>query len=112
MSQPVLIVVKRWKCPHCSRSRSRQSATAEHITRCWFNPDNQTCKTCVNFQPAISGGCYGDPQCNCPDQPQQCFAGIELPEVGGDMVTGCPKWRSRDEELPDDAIPYPLGERS
>lgn len=93
--QPIPVLVRRYKCPHCSRSRAKKSATIAHIARCWDNPANRACRTCANYEPPESGGCYGDPQCNCPDDiPQGCAAGVVLPDFGGDMVTGCPEWKA------------------
>ncbi len=94
MTAPIAITVTRHKCPHCPRSRAKKAAIVEHIGRCWNNPDNRACRTCANFEPAVAGGCYGDPQCNCPDSPQNCTAGVDLPDFGGDMVTGCPMWKA------------------
>lgn len=89
---PIPVMVRRYGCPHCGRRRASKKATVEHIGRCWVNPDTQACKTCANYEPAVAGGCPGDPYCNCPDTPQNCTAGVDLPDFGGAMVTGCPKW--------------------
>ncbi len=97
MTAPIAITVKRFKCPHCPRSRAKKSATVAHIGRCWDNPANRACRTCANFEPAEAGGCVGDRQCNCPDTPQDCAAGVELPDFGGDMVTGCPLWKAAEK---------------
>lgn len=104
MSEPILFLQKRWKCPHCSRSRTSRKATEQHIARCWFNEDNRTCKTCIFFLSADYSARYGDPQCNCQPGPAACDAGVELPqpEPGSgdlDFVTGCPKWQTRDQEI-------------
>lgn len=93
-TDPIPVRVTRYRCPHCARSHSARRRAVEHIGRCWFDPDNRTCKTCANYEPPESGGCFGDPQCNCPDTPQNCTAGVDLPDFGGEMVTGCEKWES------------------
>lgn len=114
MSEPIPVLVKRYKCPFCSRSRSREQVTRDHIARCWLNPDNKTCKTCANFVPsgccgaADLYGCYA-PMCST----DSCDAGVELPEGPGFPVTGCPLWKSRDDEdfdspdVPEPAVAAP-----
>ncbi|MFD0035564.1 hypothetical protein ACFVJK_46825 [Streptomyces sp. NPDC127172] len=85
------VTVVRHKCPHCSRSWAKQPAAEAHIARCWKNPDVRACKTCRRFQPYEAGGCWGDPQCNCPDSPEWCAAGVSL-EDG--LAVDCPLWRA------------------
>lgn len=100
MSAPVLIVVKRWRCPHCGRSRSKQAAAQAHVDRCWWNHDNQTCKTCMYFR---ESGCCGRPdtyQCYTPmcDTGPTREAGVEFTADTALPVVGCPSWRSRDDD--------------
>lgn len=89
------LVVTRHQCPHCRRTWAKQNAAAAHVARCWLNPAVRTCKTCRHFQPYEPGGCWGDPQCNCPDTPESCAAGIWL-ENG--IAIDCPLWQLASDE--------------
>jgi hypothetical protein len=95
MSAPVAMTVTRWKCPHCSRSRSKKSATAEHIARCWHNPDVAACWTCKHFSRPESADrvdpCIPGQPCNCGDSPAECAAGEAVP-ADGTPLTDCPLW--------------------
>lgn len=93
---PVTIRVTRYACPHCSRSRAKRQATIEHIGRCWKNPANRTCKTCIHFDPG-GDACGCEPGCNWgssgPEMPS-CAAGRDLPDDYA-PVTNCPKWETQ-----------------
>ena len=52
MSKPHEITVRRYVCPHCNRGRSTRKSAVAHMARCWRNPANRSCKTCVWFAPA------------------------------------------------------------
>lgn len=56
MSEPVLVVVKRWKCPTCPRTHSNKSRAREHMARCWSNPEVRGCKTCKHFDVDLEDG--------------------------------------------------------
>lgn len=101
MSEPIEFLQRRWKCPHCSRSRARRTATEQHIARCWWNEDNRTCKSCIFFFPAEGARACGTSDCNCPDVPASCDAGVALPDTAALPIVGCEKWRSRDEDIED-----------
>lgn len=92
---PVAITVTRFRCPFCPGSRSKKSATAEHILRCWKNPANRSCKTCVHYQ-APSTGPSGEPghDCSCSDWDEACTldGGPEPEEF---PVVACPLWVGR-----------------
>ena len=94
---PEPFTVTRWRCPFCRRSRSAKRATAEHIARCWLNPDVRSCKTCAHFEPAHDA-CGCEPGCNWGSPaggvPDSCAAGVAL---DGDVKTGCPLWALRAE---------------
>lgn len=95
MSEPILLIARRWKCPHCSRSRSSRQATAGHIGRCWQNPENRTCRTCVSYDPPGDGSwCEPSRPCSCNNEPGSCLAGLDVPG-DGTPVTGCPLWAAR-----------------
>jgi hypothetical protein len=85
---PARITVVRWKCPHCSRSRSSRKAAVEHIGRCWFNPANRTCRTCEHWQGAV-GPC-GEYGCNGCGSEAFCRIGKELGAY--DNTEHCPDW--------------------
>lgn len=97
MPDPEAIMVKRWLCPFCRRSRSSKSATAEHIARCWLNPAVRSCKTCANLEPGYDA-CGCEPGCNWGSPsggiPDSCAAGVDVPEGPEFPVTGCPLWRA------------------
>lgn len=46
MTEPIVVLVKRYGCPTCGRTSSRPSRAKEHMARCWANPENRACKTC------------------------------------------------------------------
>ena len=89
---PEPVIVKRWRCPFCHRSRSSRQATAEHIGRCWLNPDVRSCMTCAHLEPGhdacgcVTGCNWGSPAGAIPNS---CTAGIKL---DGTVQTGCPLW--------------------
>ena len=87
---PVRIVVTRWKCPHCPRSRSAKSATAAHIQRCWHNPQVRSCKTCehhiiVEWDPEV--GLRGFERCGADGQ--------DLDPITSPAVN-CPTWAQKE----------------
>lgn len=90
--EPERLVVTRYRCPHCQRTRSSKRAVTEHMGRCWHNPANQGCKTCDHYAPADSG-CVGDPYCNCAS-PEFCAAGVVFSE--GALLIRCEKWEPVD----------------
>jgi hypothetical protein len=96
-AQPELIVVQRYRCPFCHRSRSARKATAEHIGRCWQNPAVRSCKTCTHLEPGYDAcGCTDGCNWGSPSGPvpESCAAGVEL---GGPVRTGCPLWTPKEE---------------
>lgn len=96
ITEPVKVQVTRWRCPFCGRSHSGRGRAREHMARCWFNPAARSCKTCVQFQPAIDD-CPGTPGCGCGND-EFCRAGlsVEVPsENRPDKTTfpvNCPLW--------------------
>jgi hypothetical protein len=74
MSEPVLVVVKRWKCPTCPRTHSSKSRAREHMARCWWSPVAKACLTCVHYTP----GDNADFATGYPGSPEQCFKGVSL----------------------------------
>ena len=84
MTEPVLITVKRYQCPHCSRTHSKKAAATAHIARCWRNPDTKSCKTCRHLTPPEEG-----PYPEHPGWPEQCDVKRSL--TNG-LRTGCPLW--------------------
>ena len=95
LREPVAIKVTRYICPFCSRGRSKRTATAEHIERCWKNPAVKSCLTCVHLDRGDAGEpCFPGRQCSCNDAYTDCGEGIDL--GNGDPTlfpqTGCPMW--------------------
>jgi hypothetical protein len=66
MAEPIPVKVTRYACPSCGRTATRPSRTREHMSRCWWDPANRSCKTCVNFERWASE--YGD----------SCAKGVDL----------------------------------
>jgi hypothetical protein len=96
-AEPVPVMVRRFRCPFCSRSRSSKAATAEHIARCWLNPEVRSCRTCAHLESwPDAGPCFPGRPCNCGDGGQECGLGVVLPESGL-PVTGCPMWELKGE---------------
>lgn len=94
MNQPIPIRVTRYKCPHCARSHSKKPACVGHIGRCWYNPENRSCSTCVNWR-APGGGvrCFPERDCDCDVYPQDCDAG-EILQPDEAPRSNCPKWEA------------------
>jgi hypothetical protein len=90
--EPVELRVVRYRCPYCTRSRSKKAATVEHIARCWHNPETRACKTCVNYEPADPDGPYPEH----PGWPATC--GVERDITTG-IVSACPLWQPRSKHV-------------
>lgn len=88
LKQPIPLVVTRWVCPYCHRSRSRRRPCEAHIKLCWKNPELQGCKTCAFFTqakdlpPALRAS--GD----------RCGAGFV---IKNGLVTKCSRWKEKDD---------------
>jgi hypothetical protein len=90
MTEPIVITVRRHKCPHCARSCAKKAHTVAHIGRCWANPAARGCKTCEHFRQGPEGeGCAegvslaGSAMCD------RCNG---VGEIGsGDASTCCPE---------------------
>lgn len=98
--EPIRYTSVRYRCPYCTRNRSRKKTIADHAERCWHNPANQTCRTCVHF---VEGedACGCKPGCNWGNngEPHReyCGEGLDLPDNGW-PITNCPKWASVDPD--------------
>lgn len=66
MSAPIAVRVTRYRCPFCARSHSSRGRAAEHIGRCWRNPEARGCKTCRHFDATYED--YGE----------DCDLGVDL----------------------------------
>lgn len=96
---PLVIQVIRYQCPHCRATRSKKTAAAAHIGRCWKNPAVRTCKTCTHYEPAGDGDqCIPGRACGCNVYPESCDAGQDIPDDR--PATHCPKWELRREDWP------------
>ncbi|MEU3013393.1 hypothetical protein [Nocardia asteroides] len=97
MSEPIPVpfTVTRYRCPCCTRrTASRKSAIAEHIARCWHNPDVRTCRTCSAGESSPGRGHgYEDGYLAY----QHCRRAITLP-ADGTPVVGCPLWTPKDTD--------------
>ncbi|MBM9509936.1 hypothetical protein [Actinacidiphila acididurans] len=85
---PVPVQVTRYKCPFCTRSRSRKQAIEQHIARCWHNPEVRACKTCTHYEPPEPG-----PYPEHPGWPESCGA-ADGPDRLDTICTGCPLWQA------------------
>lgn len=91
MSEPLKVLVARYRCPHCPKSYAHKATTVNHIGKCWYNADARGCKTCEHFTPF--GPAAGD----------ECAVGVSLagtdpyvwPEVKPGPITGCAKWQAK-----------------
>lgn len=86
----------RYRCPWCRRSWSARAAAAEHIARCWFNPETRSCKTCDSYVPAY----HGDGRTES-SSPERCTQGIKFEphEYREGIIVlplHCPKYRRED----------------
>lgn len=91
--EPELFMARRYRCPHCRRSRASRTATVAHMGRCWSDPAVRACRTCARHEPA-SGGYPDDP-----GSPEHCRAGVNL---SGGLVAGCRFWESNTVRPRDD----------
>lgn len=88
MSQPIPFTVTRYKCPHCTRTRSSKRVIVEHIGRCWENPEARSCKTCVHHAPATHVDTdYGPVALDN----EFCRRGVQLDDG---LPINCPKWEA------------------
>lgn len=90
------LVVTRYQCPHCRRTRAKRTAAESHIARCWHNPAVRACTTCEHYD---EGGdaCGCEPGCNwgaLGPIPPSCGAGVPLPEDYRPVID-CPLWQLR-----------------
>lgn len=91
MTAPIALKVTRWQCPACRRTWAKKARAAEHAARCWLNPANRSCKTCVHrIEPDSQ---YGY------DTEEGCRAGVELERDPAASFMAilpihCPKWES------------------
>lgn len=70
----------RWKCPFCRRSWSSKARANAHVSVCWLDPENRTCKTCVHHVPAETGYCGARAGCQCQNIEEHCLAGVDMTE--------------------------------
>lgn len=86
--EPIPVQVTRYRCPSCSRTMASRSSIRKHINRCWWDPANRGCKTCLHFERerccgnAAFYGCVG-----CPTG-DTCNAGVD---ITGPIVN-CEAW--------------------
>lgn len=97
--KPVAVIVRRFRCPFCNRSRAAKKTVQDHIARCWLNPATRACKTCAHFTSEPDGGyCLGTP-CDCNRGYQQCEAGVSDVE-DGKIQAQCPLWQAKEGGVP------------
>lgn len=89
MIAPVEQKVTRYLCPFCRRGHSQKRAAAEHIERCWCNPEVRACKGCVHYDPPCCRG--GSPECGCGGR-WECVAPVQtaFDVAAQEIVTDCP----------------------
>jgi hypothetical protein len=78
LREPIPVRVTRYACPSCGRTASSKSGARKHMGRCWHDPANRGCKTCVYFNPGDSH----DPETGYPGSDEHCMQGVDL--------SGCP----------------------
>lgn len=104
MTDPIPFIVTRFRCPFCRRTRSSKKRTADHIGRCWSNPETRGCKTCEHYELVETGEhCFPGRPCNCNDGYEGCAVGVSLAGHGTDgdddyvrpgPIVGCDKWEA------------------
>ena len=90
--QPREVMVKRFVCPNCGWRRATKKLVVEHMARCWYDPANKSCKTCIHFSHDD-----GDPETGAPEV-IWCSAQSKELQYAETPVVSCPLWRDRDEE--------------
>jgi len=100
VTEPKLVMVKRYECPTCSYRRSAKKSVADHMARCWENPANKACRTCRHFQPSVFG-----PPIDGPSVEERCGRGLlfELSEITGNqkLHTDCELWEPNQDQESD-----------
>ena len=84
MSEPIPLEVTRYICPHCRRGHSKKLACSAHISRCFKNPENRSCKTCAYHERALPDIGYA------PAEPEACARGN-----GEAIPKGCDLWERK-----------------
>lgn len=94
MTEPIPVMVRRFRCPFCPRGHASKARAVEHIGRCWSNPAARGCKTCRHF---AGWDVYGEEVCeqgvDLSGRPacERCGGYGDIP-VGGDLgMTECPE---------------------
>lgn len=115
--EPIQVQITRYRCPSCNRLCSNRSRAREHMARCWWDPANRACKTCVHFDrryDEYGDGCHkgvdlsGHPACTrCNGAgfilgvEDQCSSCKDVPEVRDALKPGpivhCDQWRPSEE---------------
>lgn len=79
--EPIPFQVTRFRCTTCPRTSSSRTRTREHMGRCWFNPANRGCMTCIHFR-REEDACGCEPGCNWGNSgqsiPEGCAKGVNL----------------------------------
>jgi hypothetical protein len=55
VTEPIEVVAKRYRCPHCRKSWAHKATAAKHMPLCFADPARRTCKTCKHDVPAAFG---------------------------------------------------------
>jgi len=94
VAAPIRTTVVRYKCPHCRRHHARRADAVDHITRCWLDPANRTCRTCEHHAKAYtapaSAWCEPGHHCTCNDMDEHCTVDLEPERF---PVVLCPLWQ-------------------
>lgn len=101
---PRIVKVTRFRCPFCRFSRATKQLVVDHIARCWADPAQHTCRTCVfhvPFRRGVADPCFPGQPCDCDSNPEYCSLGVPLPEHA--PVVSCTSWRDRDLDEDDPA---------
>lgn len=92
-AEPVVVMVKRYKCPFCPRGHSTRKRAIAHIARCWLNPAVRGCKTCAHYSYYRGGEpCFPGRYCDCNESIEECERGCSL---ASGLRTNCPLWALR-----------------
>lgn len=87
--------VTRYYCKFCKKGYWTKETIENHLTHCWYNPSNRTCKTCIHRRIIAGDALYSDIS-NIVGNKRQCLID-PLPDwhyygKAKDVNINCDKW--------------------
>ena len=95
-AEPIAVKVTRYRCPFCRRSWSSRKRAADHIGRCWLNPEARGCKTCEHWQAHYWEPIFADTgeRVACYELAEACRADVD---ISAGLRVNCPLWKLRED---------------